>query len=177
MRDMIRWFVLGCLIVAASSGLAAEGKNPVTAAHAGDLVVLKNGKLVPFQSTRFFEAPYTILYFGAGWCPDCRKFSPGLVSAYDEQPAGAKRFEVLLYPMDKSADEQLKFMQSEKMKWPAVAFEKLASASDLKKFYSEKGIPWLAVLDREGHLVLQSKSDQDAAEVLKEVEHLVKAKR
>src|ERR1700690_3939806 len=97
--------------------LAAQPiQNSVVMPHARDLVALEGGKLVPFQPDHFLQAPYLVLYFGAGWCPDCRRFSPSLVAAYDRQARGAKQFEVLLVSRDKTADGMLKFMQTEKMK-------------------------------------------------------------
>jgi nucleoredoxin len=152
--------------------LAAEISNAVISPHAKDLVVLQGDKLVPFESAEFLKAPYIILYYSAGWCPDCRRFSPSLVEAYGKQTRNGKRFEVLLLSMDKTADGMLKYMKTEKMRWPALAFEKMGSAEDLKKYYSGHGIPCLTVIDPKGKLLLQSKSDQDAEEVLRELEQI-----
>lgn len=151
--------------------------NDVLTPYAQDLVILKGQALVPFSSQRFLQAPYTVLYFGAGWCPDCRHFSPSLVAAYDAQRRGDKRFEVLLISKDNDAAGMLKFMQTEKMNWPALAFDKLAQARDLGRFYAGHGIPCLTVIDRRGKIVLQSKSDQDAQEVLQELETLLKNRK
>ena len=129
-----------------------------------------------FRGRQFLEAPYTILYFGAGWCPDCRRFTPSLVTAYDRQRRGMTRFEVLFFPMDKNEADMLQFMKKEKMKWPALEFDMMDRADDLKKYYSSNGIPFLCVIDQRGAVVLQSKSDQDAAEVLKTLQALLKKK-
>lgn len=148
--------------------------NDILAAHSHDFVVLNGPALVASDSTQFLQARYTVLYFGAGWCPDCRRFSPALVDAYNRQPAGIKPFEVLLLSRDKDAEGMLKFMRSEKMTWPALRFDKLEQASDLTRLYSGHGIPCLTVIDRQGKVVLQSKDDQDANEVLRELEKLLK---
>lgn len=153
---------------------SAETPGTVIANHTKDLMILQQEKLVPFESAQFLQAPYTILYFSAGWCPDCRRFSPSLVQAYNQQSKGGQRFEVVLFSMDKTADGMLKFMRTEKMTWPAIAFDKIEAAEDLKKYYSGHGIPCLSVIDSKGKLVLQSKSDQDAQEVLKELQGLIK---
>jgi nucleoredoxin len=167
------------LLVAFSiSSQAAQTGNPVVAPHTADLVALREDQLVPFNSAKFLTAPYTVLYFSAGWCPDCRKFSPSLVDAYAHQTNGMPRFEVLLLSQDKNADGMLKYMQTEKMQWPALAFDKVKGAEDLKKLYSGHGIPCLTVINPKGEVVLQSKSDQDANEVLKELQEMLsKAKR
>jgi thiol-disulfide isomerase/thioredoxin len=152
---------------------AEPPQNPIGANHSKDLVVLVNDKLVPCQAHMYDRAAYIVLYFGAGWCPDCRKFSPALVAAYDHQPAAAKRFEVLLVSQDKTAGGMLNFMSTEKMHWPALAFDKIASAEDLNRFFSGHGIPCLTVIDRTGRIVLQSKDDQDGNEILGQLRELV----
>lgn len=161
-------------VVLASLAAVQQGPNPVIAPHARDLVVLEGQGFAPFKSDDFLRAQYTVLYFGAGWCPDCRRFSPSLVAAYDQQSAGKKRFEVLLISRDKDREGLLKFMKSEKMAWPALAFEKVA-ASDLEKFYSGHGIPCLTVIDSKGAILLQSKDDQDGNKVLAQLQGLLKS--
>jgi nucleoredoxin len=152
---------------------AQSAPNVVIAPHARDLVILEGDKLVKFKPDRFLQTGYTVLYFGAGWCPDCRRFSPALVSAYDRQAPDARRFEVLLLSRDKSAEAMLRFMRTEKMSWPALAFEQLGNAQNLEKFYSSHGIPCLTVIDPKGTVVLQSKNDQDAKEILQQLEQLL----
>jgi thiol-disulfide isomerase/thioredoxin len=171
----IRQFALSLLIMLPFVSLAKDSANPVIAPHARDLVALQGDQFAPFKSTEFLKARYTILYFSAGWCIDCRRFSPSLVRAYDAQQQGAPRFEVLLLTMDRTENDMLQYMRHAKMKWPALAFDKVAEAHDLKKFYSGDGIPCLTVIDQKGAVVLQSKSDQDATLVLKQLQDLLAA--
>jgi len=157
--------------LASCFGLLADQSalNPVVSGYADSLVVLRGEKLVPFNTDKFLQAPFIVLYYGASWCPDCRRFSPSLVTAYDQQSSGNKRFEVLLVSQDQSEEGMLKFMKTEKMTWPTVAFSKLSDAKTLEELYSGHGIPCLTVLDRHGKVVLQSKTDQDGESVLKEL--------
>lgn len=171
----IRPFALGLLLALPFAARAEDSVNPVIAPHARDLVAARGDQFAPFKSDEFLKARYTILYFSAGWCIDCRRFSPSLVSAYDAQPKGTSRFEVLLLTRDKTEKAMLQYMRVTKMKWPALAFDKVAAADDLKKFYSGDGIPCLTVIDRKGAVVLQSKSDQDATQVLKQLQDLLAA--
>ena len=164
---------VGIAVLATSVFAAQLPANAVLGPHASELVALKGDALVPFDSNGFLQAPYVILYFGAGWCPDCRHFSPKLVEAYKTQPAGAHRFEVLLLSRDKTSEGMLQFMRSEKMPWPALAFDKVSKAEDLQRFYSGHGIPCLTVIDSSGAIVLQSKDDQDAKEVLESLEQKI----
>src|SRR5579864_1442781 len=147
-RCVVRSLIL--LFALLGTGLRAVGEqNVILAPHASDLVVLQGKKLVPFKHAYpFLKAEYTILYFGAGWCSDCRKFSPGLVAAYEHPFLGRRPFEVLYIPQDRSEAEMRQFMIKEKMKWPALAYEKVGGAEDLAKYHPKKSIPWLAVIDR-----------------------------
>lgn len=174
MKILIPLCVAGLMLLRPHVAKSAETQNAVIANHAKDLMILQGAKLVPFKSAQFLKAPYTVIYFSAGWCPDCRRFSPSLVEAYNQQSKGEQRFEVMLFSMDKTTDDMLKFIRTEKMTWPAIVFDKLETAQDLKKYYSGHGIPCLSVIDSKGKLVLQSKSDQDAQEVLKELKDLIK---
>ena len=159
--------------VLAITSQAAEGENHLLASHAQDLVALQGEKLVPFKSDTFFEVPYTILYFGAGWCSDCRRFSPDLVMAYDKQPKGRRDFEVLLLSLDKSQAGMVKYMVGEKMQWPALAFDKLPVSLDISNYHAGRGIPWLSVIDRKGTVLLHSESDKDATNVLAQLQRLI----
>ncbi len=176
MKTMLPPLALAALVLLPSALRGEDAPNPVIAPHAPDLVALQDDKLAPFKSNDFLKARYTILYFGARWCPDCRAFSPSLVRAYDAQPKGAARFEVLFVSQDRTGKEMLKYMADEKMKWPALAFEKVAGAADLKKLYSGHGIPCLTIIDQKGAVVLQSKSDKDAAQTLKQLQDLLASK-
>jgi thiol-disulfide isomerase/thioredoxin len=173
MKILLPASIAGLLLLGRVLAQPAETQNTVITPHTKDLLILQGEKLVPFQSAEFLKAPYTILYFGAGWCPDCRRFSPALVDAYNQQPKGGHRFQVVLFSMDKTADGMLRFMKTEKMIWPAIAFDKIGTADDLKKYYSGHGIPCLSVIDLHGKLILQSKSDQDAQEILKGLQDLI----
>lgn len=139
-----------------------------------DFVTLNGKKLEPFNSDKFMQATYFVLYFGAGWCPDCLRFSPSLVRAYANQGGLDKKFEVLLLPRDKSEEGMIEYMKSERMKWPAYDFAKYSNAHPLHKFSSGKGIPCLTVVDAQGNILLQSKDDKDAADVLKKLKELVR---
>ena len=173
MKTAMRQLAVGLLIALPLVSRAEDSLNAVLAPHARDLVAVQGDQLAPFKSSEFLKARYTILYFSAGWCIDCRRFSPSLVSAYDAQKKDAPRFEVLLLTRDKTEKDMLQYMRHVKMKWPALAFDKVAEASDLKKFYSGDGIPCLTVIDQKGVVVLQSKSDQDATHVLKQLQDLL----
>src|SRR5215813_8978694 len=133
MAGINRGFWPHLLFLIPALAAADSTNNVVLDRYAGDLVRLQGDQMVAVKASQFLNAPYTLLYFGAGWCPDCRRFSPSLVAAYDAQPKTSRRFEVLLLTMDKTEDGLRSFMRTEKMTWPALAFHKMSGADDLKK--------------------------------------------
>ena len=114
MKTTLRQLALAALVLLPQVLRAEDSPNALLAPHAPDLVALQGDKLAPFKSDDFFKARYTILYFSAGWCPDCRAFSPSLVRAYEAQPKGAGRFEVLLVSQDRTEKEMLQYMAVKK---------------------------------------------------------------
>jgi hypothetical protein len=141
-----------------------------------DIVTFYGIELGPFNSEKFITAPYFVLYFEAGWSLECQKFSPLLMKAYHCQQHANKRFEVLVLPVEKSEDDMIGYMRSQRIKLPAVAFNRFGKDYPLWKFYSGNGIPCITVVDANGTLLLQSKNDQDAPEILKQLQILVKSK-
>ena len=170
-KSALVWFSYLCCTI--GRVVAADGRNELLPFRSEDLVALQGETLVPFKSATLQSARYTLLYFSAGWCPDCRHFSPTLVKAYNHQLAAGPRYEVVLVSRDRSAGEMLNYMKSEHMPWPALAFEKVSKAKELANFRTGEAIPWLTVLDSKGTIVLQSKSDQDANEILEQLTKLV----
>jgi len=166
-------FWLSYICCTTGAVVAADGRKDALPFRSADLVALQGENLVPFKTATLQSARYTVLYFSAGWCPDCRHFSPILVKAYNHQPAAGPRYEVVLVSKDRSAGEMLNYMKSEHMPWPALAFEKVSEAKELANFRSGEAVPWLTVLDSKGTIVLQSKSDQDANEILEKLATLV----
>jgi hypothetical protein len=74
-----------------------------------------------------------------------------------------------LVSQDNTAPEMLKFMKTERMAWPALSFEKISAAKDISRYFPGHGIPCLTVIDSKGNILLQSKSDQDAGDILQDL--------
>lgn len=89
------------------------------------------------------------VYFSAEWCPPCRAFTPSLVEFRNKNSAD---FEVVFVSSDRSAEAQLKYMQSYKMDFLAVPFDS-ASRSELAETFSVRGIPTLVILDSNGNVI------------------------
>ena len=91
------------------------------------------------------------LYFSAGWCPPCRTFSPTL-KEFREQ--NKEDFEVVMVSADRNIDEQLQYMQSTKMPWPALPFDSPLITS-LAERYAAEAVPHLVLLNAEGDLITE----------------------
>ena len=73
---------MGLVLLTTALAQARETNNVAIASYAQNFVARQGDSLVRFKPGKFLSAPYTVLYFGAGWCPDCRRFSPALAGVY-----------------------------------------------------------------------------------------------
>ena len=89
------------------------------------------------------------LYFSASWCPPCRSFTPKLIQFRD---AHASQFEVLLVGWDRSAREQMAYVTTHGMPWPALPNQG-EHAKTLGSVFDVQSIPTLIVLSPEGKVI------------------------
>jgi thiol-disulfide isomerase/thioredoxin len=121
----------------------------------GNLVILKNGSLAPFDDELLGKKKLVALYFSALWCPPCRKFTPKLVEFYNRNAAQHPEFEIVFVSSDKSPFGMETYIRDHQMPWPAIDFAKLSAKAALKK-YAGESIPCLVVLDAAGNVVSDS---------------------
>ena len=109
----------------------------------------------PFTSAGIDEAKLYVLYYGASWCPPCRRFSPRLVEFVNGAAKDNPRMATVLLSNDKDDADMQEYMHDEKMPWPAMPLESLR-ASPLFLSYAGGSIPHLVVLDRHGMVLASS---------------------
>ena len=120
------------------------------------LQVLRDGKLVDFDPGTRPEPKLYLVYFGAHWCPPCRRFSPGLVEAYNRMKERTPdAFELVFVSNDHSQDEQLTYARDLAMPWPIVKFNSVGSVDPVER-WEGPGIPDLVVLTRNGEALCNS---------------------
>jgi thiol-disulfide isomerase/thioredoxin len=138
----------------AASWSAASSK--VSKALKGRLQILGGEKLAAFEPGARGEPEFYLVYFGAGWCPPCREFSPKLVAAYQRLKATAPdRFEAVFVSSDRDAGDFLKYIQHVRMPWPVLKFNDRGSVDVIER-WAGTGIPCLVVVTREGDALLHS---------------------
>jgi thiol-disulfide isomerase/thioredoxin len=121
----------------------------------GKLVAL-NGKITqPSNNPTIGQVKYIALYFGAGWCGPCHKFTPDLVGFYNEMKPKYSDFEVVFVSRDTSAAEMDNYMAEMKMPWPALRWDAVKWSTKLNK-YSGPGIPCLVVVNANGEVLSDS---------------------
>jgi thiol-disulfide isomerase/thioredoxin len=108
---------------------------------AGKLVEV-NGKFTqPLRAPATVVPKYIALYYGAGWCGPCHKFTPDLVAFYNDLRPKYSDFQVIFMSRDTSAAEMTNYMVEMKMPWPALRYDAV-KWSPLNK-YCGPGIPCL----------------------------------
>ncbi len=98
---------------------------------------------------------YYAVYFSAGWCAPCRKFSPKLVDFYREQKPEHDDFEVFLVSNDHSPSAMKEYATQAGFSWLAVDYDKLGTIPCLSS-YQGRGIPQLLLLDENGRVIADS---------------------
>lgn len=119
----------------------------------GNLKKIEEGKLVKAKPD-LSGIDYYAIYFSAHWCPPCRKFTPKLVSAYNELKGKHKNFEVIFFSSDKGKKEMAEYMEETHMPWYGFDYKK-AKKSPIRD-YSPRGIPCLVILDKDGKVLAHS---------------------
>lgn len=136
----------------------APARAPATAierALAGKLVALTGGVLRPRPSLPPVEVRFYGLYFSAGWCGPCRRFTPELIDAYGKIRALYPEFEVVFVSRDKSPADLLAYMREERMPWPALEWTTIRATREITR-YAGSGIPCLVLIDADGRILSDS---------------------
>jgi nucleoredoxin len=144
--------------VAAPSAVARSEYVPggaIARSLAGKLVALQGGGLRPWEPARLAGVKFFGIYFSAGWCGPCRRFTPELIDAYGKIRALYPEFEVILVNRDKSPADMAAYVREDKMPWPALEWSAAASTREIMR-YAGSGIPCLVLVDAEGKVLSDS---------------------
>jgi thiol-disulfide isomerase/thioredoxin len=148
----------------ATTSVVAATPSPATAHHSSAYSVIANllsGKLVVPGDNGFADytpnnAPdYYALYFSAGWCGPCHRFTPKLVSFYQQMKPLHDNFEVIFVSNDRDERGMLGYMHELSMPWPAVRFAEIKGLPEIRK-YEGNGIPCLVIINAQGRVVADS---------------------
>lgn len=121
----------------------------------GNLIHAQNGALAPLDDAELSRKKLYGLYFSAHWCAPCRKFTPQLVTWYNNIARAHPEFEIVFISADKSADAMTGYMREAAMPWPAVDYARLPNVAALTK-YAGNGIPDLVIIDNTGKVLADS---------------------
>lgn len=136
---------LSILFLGASTILAAKDSDSLFP----NKLIDKKGKSV---SSKVLKDKIVGIYFSAQWCPPCRGFTPSLV---DFRNKNSENFEVVFVSSDRSAEDQLKYMEKYEMNFYAVPHGSDA-ANNLKKKFEVRGIPSLVIVDANGNTITKN---------------------
>ena len=102
---------------------------------------------------------YLFIYFSAGWCPLCKKFTPQLAEFYEKYyPAG--NFALLLVSSDKSPEDMRKYWATGGIPGVALKLESKRSAELTHEYgAADGGIPCVVLLGPDGKLIASSFKD------------------
>ncbi len=130
---------------------AADGHHADLINEVGTELVTADGESV--TSSELADNQYVVLYFSAGWCPPCRRYTPSLVEFHENH--SDRGVEVVFVSSDRDADSMAEYMDDADMPWLAVPYEQIDD-SGLKSKYEVRGIPRVVVLDGSNGIVMDS---------------------
>lgn len=127
----------------------------------GKLVALKNGAMQPVDDSVIRPIKYFAIYYGAGWCPYCHKFTPDFVKFYNDFKPSHPDFEVILISEDHDPNAMLAHMKEMAMPWLAVDYGALVHSSTTNngpgiQSFAHGGIPDLVLVDATGKVLSSS---------------------
>jgi thiol-disulfide isomerase/thioredoxin len=136
---------------------SARAAHEETLAGTDNQLVGRDGREV--NSEVIAKKAYLFIYFSAGWCPHCKKFTPQLADFYKKHYQNGN-FEVLFVSSDKSPDEMRKYWATAGI--PGVALKRECKRSDelTHQFGAvDGGIPCVVLLGPDGTLLASSFDD------------------
>jgi nucleoredoxin len=137
-----------------STAHKASGYSTIADMLAGKLVVPGENGFTDYSPGN--PSPdYFAIYFSAGWCGPCHRFTPKLVDFYQQMKPRHNNFEVIFVSNDRNEQEMLRYMRGLSMPWPAVRFAEIKSLPEIKKLEGP-GIPCLVIIDAQGNVVADS---------------------
>lgn len=156
---------LSIVVISLLAGMAAAQNDPalpqlprpviVAKSLAEKLVKLKDGKFVPHMLNPEKAIDHFLLYFSAGWSPNCKKFTPALAKFYRDAKAAGANFEIVFVSLDDNEEDMRQYMNDQKMPWPALRFNSLKELDFINQA-AGRGVPCLAALDSRGLILAHS---------------------
>lgn len=137
----------------APAQLSSQRLSVFASAFVKHLLVMRNGSPQDPDLRSFAPVKYWAFYYSASWCPPCRRFSPSLVSFYNQFKPKHPDFELVLVGDDRTEDAMLAYLKNDAMPWPAVKFDDLHDDSLGVQQYCGKGIPCLVLVDADGKVL------------------------
>jgi nucleoredoxin len=160
MRPII---LAACYLLLSSSHVFCDDSTPTPIADLikGKLVDAK-GHLLDDPASDATPIKYYAIYYSAQWCPPCHRFTPLLVSFYNDFKPTHPDFELIFVSEDNNEDSMLAYMKEMSMPWPAIKYRYLKSDKNggfkgpgIEQFVGD-GIPDLVLVDANGKVLADS---------------------
>lgn len=108
-----------------------------------------------------------LLDFWASWCGPCRKENPNVVRLYEKYKNDG--FTVMSVSLDKDKNAWLGAIAKDNLSWPNHVSDLQQWQSRVARIYQVTGIPFTALLDREGKIIQTNLRGEALEEELKRI--------
>lgn len=110
-----------------------------------------DGKILSLSS---FKGKILILDFWASWCGPCRQEMKNLRRQYEEFKS--KGVQIISISLDDSWEKWRKACDEEQIPWISTWDDKGWKNSEIRKIFGIQSIPFIVLLDKEGHIVAKN---------------------
>jgi len=151
-----------------TTGASTSAKIP--AALAGKLID-DRGK--PATVAKDGATPkYYLFYYSASWCGPCHAFTPELIQFFRKMKARKASLAVILFPSDRSKEDEVAYMKEMRMPWPGVDYDKLNAQGIPRSNWGY--IPAMVLVDADGKRLLQVDDKLSREEFLQQTEKILR---
>ena len=134
----------------------ADSESSVTKALRNRLHIVREEKLAKHDPAALPEPELYLVYFSAGWCGPCHRFTPSLIETYQRwQATQPGRVEVVFVSNDRTAQEQARYAREAGMPWPMLEYSQLGRVKVIER-WAGNGIPCLVAVTRDGEVLFHS---------------------
>lgn len=107
-------------------------------------LIRSDGTSVPIS--HLSNLKYVLLYFSAHWCPPCQRFTPKLITVYNELRAHRNNdVDIIFLSSDKSEEQFQEYFST--MPWLALPYDQRSVKTRLSGKFKVEEIPTLICLD------------------------------